>query len=94
MTGKPVAVGAMRLDPPYTKSPGRARYLITLQCGCSWWEDYPVDAVPSRMGDPAVCYNPAHAEVRVEVAPHGPAVAAERAKTRRRTASVIPKSLA
>ena len=55
-----VAVGSMRLDPPSTKTPGRARYRITLQCGCSWWEHSPVDAVPHRVGDAAYCFNPAH----------------------------------
>jgi hypothetical protein len=31
MTGRPTTVGATRLDPPYTKTSGLARYLITLQ---------------------------------------------------------------
>jgi hypothetical protein len=78
MTGRPVAVSAMRLDPPYTKTPGRARYLITLQCGCSWWEDYPVEAVPPRVGDPASCYNPNHSDVRTRITPREMAVAADR----------------
>jgi hypothetical protein len=60
MTGKPVAVGSMRLDPAVTSVPGRARYRITLQCGCSWWEEYPVANVPSRLGAPAHCYNERH----------------------------------
>lgn len=60
MAGRLVAIGVMRLDPPHTKTPGRARYLITLRCSCSWWEDYPVDHVPSRVGDLGVCFNPAH----------------------------------
>ena len=78
MTGRPVAVGAMRLDPPCTSTPGRARYLITLQCSCGWWEDYPVDDVPHRVGDPATCYNRAHAETRISVTPCDRAVAAAR----------------
>ena len=75
MTGNPVRVNAMRLDPAYTKTPGRARYRITLTCSCSWWEDYPVGAVPSRVGDLAVCYDPKHAEIGGE-APREAAYAA------------------
>jgi hypothetical protein len=75
MTSNLVAVGAMRLDPPFAAVHGRARYLITLQCSCSWWEDYPVDAVPSRVGDAARCYNPTHVPVHVTVKPHEHAMA-------------------
>ena len=55
-----VAVGSMRLDPPLVRTTGRARYLITLQCGCSWWEEYGVEKVPARVGDPADCYARGH----------------------------------
>ena len=55
-----------------------AAYLITLQCSCGWWEDYPVDDVPHRVGDPATCYNRAHAETRISVTPCDRAVAAAR----------------
>jgi hypothetical protein len=61
MAGRPVTVGAMRLDPAFTRIDHRVRYRITLTCGCTWWEDYAVDAVPSRVGDPAVCHEPTHA---------------------------------
>jgi hypothetical protein len=56
MTSTKVAIRSIRLDSPFTKHPARQRYRVTLECGCSWWEDHDgLEGFP-RKGQKVNCY--------------------------------------
>jgi hypothetical protein len=58
MTGAVVPIATVAVDPPYTKSPGRIRYRVTLACGCFWWEDHAEDAPAPVVGKTLSCFHP------------------------------------
>jgi hypothetical protein len=55
MTGTPVSVRSVTLDPSFTTHPARQRYRVTLECGCCWWEDHSPEQVP-KVGTRVNCY--------------------------------------
>lgn len=58
MSDARVRIENVVVDPPYTVRPDRIRYRVTLTCGCSWWEDYALDARPPAAGDAVRCNCP------------------------------------
>jgi hypothetical protein len=57
MATTPVPVTRVVEESLGKRLPGRVRYCITLQCGCSWWEEGAVEAPPPvRVGEHLLCH--------------------------------------
>jgi hypothetical protein len=69
MSGVPVPIASVRVDPAYTSVAGRTRYRVTLACGCFWWEDRDSSAPLPAMNTRVLCYA-THAQRRTASATH------------------------
>jgi hypothetical protein len=56
MTGTPVSIRSVTLDPSFTKHATRERYRVTLECGCFWWEDHSAPEQVPKVGTTVNCY--------------------------------------
>jgi hypothetical protein len=77
MSGVSVRVCSVTVDSPYTPTPGRTRYRVTLECGCYWWEERDSTSPLPAMNTVVRCHA-AHSQKRIAISPREFAVAADR----------------
>lgn len=66
MTGIPVPISSVEIDPPFVRRVSHVRYRVTLRCGCQWWEDHAVGDPAPIIGTIVRCFA-AHSLPRVDL---------------------------
>jgi hypothetical protein len=74
MGGTAVRIADVAIEPSRVRHANHERYRITLECGCSWWQD---SLQPPTIGTIASCFAP-HRGRRVAAVPRRVPVATDR----------------